>query len=216
MASGTIKRLVREFFRRRRSQLVPPCDLLVIAKTGAAAMPAERVGAYLDRTYVDQVARSRLELPALVVGGVAWSPIPPVVLAGYVQWTGWSTLEAIELAFADTVLGDTTRFDYEDAWSLRFGAEAHPEGPFRFRVGFARAWSPAPFGAVTPLLPDADRSAVSFGAGVRWREIDLDLGYRLTVLEDREGVAFPLNTDAADGVYESTEHALQVSATRRF
>jgi long-chain fatty acid transport protein len=176
----------------------------------------ERVGVFLDRTYVDQTARTRFVFPAILVGGVAWSPISPVVLDADLQWTGWDSVEEIAIAFGDTVLGDTTPLDYDDAWSVRVGAEVQPEGPFRFRVGFAREWSPAPFGAVTPLLPDADRSAVTFGGGARWRGYDVDLGYRLTVLENREGVAFPLNATDADGVYESVEHTVAASVTRRF
>jgi long-chain fatty acid transport protein len=176
----------------------------------------EPVGEYLDRTYVDQAARSELVLPAIAIGGVAWSPIPPVTLAADLQWAGWESVDEIALAFADTVLGDVTPLDYEDAWSLRLGAEMHPEGSWRFRAGFAREWSPAPFGAVTPLIPDADRNTISFGTGTLWRGIDFDVGYRLTVLEDREGVAFPLNTTSADGVYESAEHAFAIAATRRF
>jgi long-chain fatty acid transport protein len=192
-------------------------SLVVSEEARQLRLPSgELVGAFLDRTYVDQTARSRLVLPAIVIGGVAWSPIPPVVLDADLQWTGWESLEEIALAFADTALGDATPLGYDDAWSLRLGAEMHPEGGLRLRVGFAREWSPAPFEAVTPLIPDADRSTVSFGAGTLWRGIDFDVGYRLTVLEDREGVAFPLNTSSADGIYESVEHAFAIAATRRF
>lgn len=176
----------------------------------------ERVGAFLDRTYVAQDARSQLVFPAIVVGGAAWSPIPPLRLVADLQWIGWSDVDAIAIALTDTTLGSATPLGYDDSWALRLGAEAHPNEMFRVRVGFARAGSPAAFGAVNPILPDAARSSLSLGAGTRWHEIDLDVGYRLSVLEDREGVAFPANDSVADGIYESVEHAFGIAATRRF
>lgn len=191
--------------------IVAPEDLRrVVAPDGRT------IGEQLDRTYIDQTARSRLDLPAIAVGGAAWSPIAPVVLAADVQWSGWGSVDDLPLAFADTTLGERTPLDYEDAWALRLGAEVHPIEDLRVRVGFAREWSPAPLRAVSPLLPDADRSAVSFGAGYRWMGTELDIGYRLAVLADREGVAFPANTSAPDGRFESVEHRLAIGATRRF
>jgi hypothetical protein len=69
---------------------------------------------------------------------------------------------------------------------------------------------------VTPLFPDAEREALSAGAGIDWRGIGLEIAYRLTVLDDREGVALPSDTADPDGVYESTEHDLSIGVIRRF
>lgn len=44
-----IKRQVREFFRRQRAELAPGRDLLVIARSGAAQLPAEAIRAELER-----------------------------------------------------------------------------------------------------------------------------------------------------------------------
>jgi hypothetical protein len=69
---------------------------------------------------------------------------------------------------------------------------------------------------VTPLFPDAEREALSAGAGFDWRGTGVEVAYRLTVLDDREGVALPSETADPDGVYESTEHDLSIAVTRRF
>jgi ribonuclease P protein component len=37
-ARNRVRRLVREFFRRHRAAIVPPCDVLVIARPGAASI----------------------------------------------------------------------------------------------------------------------------------------------------------------------------------
>lgn len=47
-----IKRQLREFFRRRRAELAPVCDLLIIARTSAAQLPAKSIRAELERALI--------------------------------------------------------------------------------------------------------------------------------------------------------------------
>jgi len=49
-----IKRQVREFFRRRRGELPPACDILIIARTSAAELSGKRVTDELERTLVQR------------------------------------------------------------------------------------------------------------------------------------------------------------------
>lgn len=49
-ARNRIRRLVREFFRRHRTRIAPACDLIVIARPGAATL------SYAD--VVDQLSRA--------------------------------------------------------------------------------------------------------------------------------------------------------------
>ena len=44
-----MKRLVREVFRHRRADLVPPTDVLVIAKPGASALTYAQAATELER-----------------------------------------------------------------------------------------------------------------------------------------------------------------------
>lgn len=43
-----VKRLLREYFRRRRLSLVPAVDVVVVAKPGAARLDGEAVAGELD------------------------------------------------------------------------------------------------------------------------------------------------------------------------
>lgn len=174
------------------------------------------VGEILAETYVDQSARLDVPLPAVLSLGAAWDPVPSVTVAADVQRIGWGELD--ELAF--TPLGpapaDPVALHWQDVWAWRIGAEARRPGGLALRVGYAREESPAPRGGVTPLFPDAEREALSAGAGFDWRGTGVEVAYRLTVLDDREGVALPSGTADPDGVYESTEHDLSIAVTRRF
>jgi long-chain fatty acid transport protein len=194
-------------------------DFTVVAPAELRAVvgsDGRTIGERLDERFADEAARTRLELPAIAVGGVTWSPIPTVILAADLQWAGWSRVDELRIEIADTTLVDRIPMAYDDAWAIRLGAEARPRGGLRVRVGYARESSPAPLGGVTPLLPDADRDAATLGVGFRWMETDLEFGYRLAVLEDRDGVAFPANATAPDGRYEAVEHRFAIGATRRF
>ena len=54
-----IKRQVREFFRRHRGDLANSTDYLIIARSGAAALPAERLAAELAQAMVPPPRRAR-------------------------------------------------------------------------------------------------------------------------------------------------------------
>lgn len=174
------------------------------------------VGQILDETYVDQSARLELELPAVLTLGAAWDPLPSVTLAADVQRVGWGDLEALDFTPLGPAPEDAVPLDWRDAWAWRVGVEARRWERIAVRLGYAREQTPARRGGVTPLFPDAEREALSVGLGTAWRGVTIDLAYRLTVLDDREGVALPDDDAGPDGVYESTEHDLAVSVTRRF
>jgi long-chain fatty acid transport protein len=174
------------------------------------------IGEILEETYVDQSARLDLPLPWVLSLGAAWDPVPSVTLAVDAQRIGWEDME--ELAF--TPLGpapvESVSLDWQDVWAWRIGAEVRrPEG-LALRLGYAREESPAPRAGVTPFYPDAEREALSGGASFLIRGIEFEAAYRLTVLDDREGVALPSTTLAPDGVYESTEHDISIAVVRRF
>ncbi len=174
------------------------------------------VGEILDEIYVDQSARLEIPLPYVVSVGAAWDPIPSVTLATDVQRLGWGDLD--EFAFTPLVSApvDPVPMDWRDVWAWRLGVELRrPEG-LAIRAGYAREDSPARAGGVNPLFPDAEREALSGGAGLEWRGTVFEIAYRLTVLDDREGVAHPNETTDPDGVYESTEHDLSIAVIRRF
>jgi long-chain fatty acid transport protein len=174
------------------------------------------VGEILAETYVDQNARLELSLPGLLTLGASWEPVPWITLAADVQRVGWGKLEALAFTPLMSAPVDSVALDYEDVWAFRLGVEARRWEGLAVRLGYAREETPAPRGGVTPLFPDAEREALSVGLGATWRDLGLDFAYRLTVLDDREGIALPDGPGAPDGVYESTEHDFALSVTRRF
>jgi long-chain fatty acid transport protein len=174
------------------------------------------IGEILEETYVDQSARLEVPLPAILSVGAAWDPVPSVTITADLQRVGWGDLDALAFTPLGPAPVDPVTLEWQDVWAWRIGAEARRPGGLALRIGYAREESPAPRGGVTPLFPDAEREALSAGAGLDWRGIGLEIAYRLTVLDDREGLALPSDTADPDGVYESTEHDLSIGVVRRF
>ncbi|MFN2384435.1 MAG: OmpP1/FadL family transporter [Gemmatimonadota bacterium] len=191
--------------------IVAPADLRPFPRPGHD----QTIGAFLDATFVPQTTRTALVFPRQAALGATWAPFDRWRVAAELQWVQWSAADGLLLAFADTTLADTMAFDFHDVWTLRAGVEYRLRPDLLARLGVARRPSPAPARAVTPLLPDADRLSLSTGIGYTWNLIDIDLGYRLTLLDDRQGAAFP-GPPAADGVYASLEHDLALSISRPF
>jgi ribonuclease P protein component len=54
-----IKRQVREYFRRRRAALPQSTDFLIIARSGAAALPGAAISAELERAMMTPPRRER-------------------------------------------------------------------------------------------------------------------------------------------------------------
>ncbi len=173
------------------------------------------IGEFLDRTYVDQPARTFLVFPRVLSVGASWEPRPRVRLLGDLQWTGWGAADSIRLAFSDPTLDRQIPLNYDDTWAVRVGGEYRWSPRLVLRAGYSILPSPAPSGGVTPLVPDADRKAVSAGAGIRWADFVVDVGYRAALLDDRRGVVFPGNP-GSDGIYEAVEHRVSVALRRRF
>lgn len=174
------------------------------------------VGEILQETYVDQSARLELALPYVLSLGAAWDPFPSVTVAVDAQRIGWGDLEQLDFTPLGTAPADRVSLGWEDVWAWRIGAEVRRPQGLALRLGYAREESPAPGAGVTPFFPDAEREALSGGAAFRIRGVEIEAAYRLTVLDDREGVALPSTSPAPDGIYESTEHGISIAVVRRF
>jgi long-chain fatty acid transport protein len=192
-------------------------DFVGVAPAELRAVPLGEgtIGDLLDERLVSQNVRVPFTFPSMAVGGVALQPIPELWVRADLQWVNWSAVDAIQFQFDNPALDGVIGLDYDDAWSARLGAEVEYLPGTTLRVGYAWEETPADVTSVNPVVPDATRNSYSIGLGLRRPQFDLDFGYRFSLLEDREGVAFPENDSTIDGVYETVEHWFGVAITRR-
>ena len=123
-------------------------------------------------------------------------------------------MDSLAVLYADSILDESTPWPLRGGWDLHLGSELQVRDGMLVRLGYAWEDSRGPAGAVTPFAPASGTDAFSAGVGLLWQGMTFDLGYRITFYDDAEGVAFPQNIEAADGIYESLEHRLAIGVSR--
>jgi long-chain fatty acid transport protein len=142
-----------------------------------------------------------IEFPALVSGGVAWSPRDWTFEAD-LDWYQWSTFRRLSIAFTGRPdLDEDVVENYADSWQYRLGLERRLSESFAVRGGYFFDQSPAPAASISPLLPDADRNG--FALGGTWKagrfHADAAAWFLLSPERSTEG----LNRDRYNGTYKS-------------
>lgn len=162
-----------------------------IEHTGAGSLTQILTG----NTQVDALARASLpfdvDLPTLTTFtfpdtasfGVALGLTEKLQLTTDVVRTGWSEFEGISVSLpTQPILSSTPVLGpWEDAFAYRVGLQWKGPKGIQLRGGYALEESPVPDEFVSPFLPDAQRSIVSFGFGRDW----LDLAFQYVQMEDR-------------------------------
>lgn len=134
----------------------------------------------------DQKVSVKLPLPASAVLGFAFKPAEDWTVEIDGLWTQWSCLETVGLTFADSAsLSTLITENWDDAFSVRAGAEWRKTETLALRAGAYWDQTPQPVNAMDPLLPDADRFGVTLGAGLGLGRVHADLFGLLLIIQDR-------------------------------
>jgi long-chain fatty acid transport protein len=127
--------------------------------------PYGAVDAALAAVLKDQGVSTVLRFPAMWSLGAAWNPKPEWTVEADLNVHEWKVFSDLPIDFESSLTTDKVRVeDYDNAWQVRTGAE-YRRGSLAYRAGYYYDKSPAPVHAVTPLLPDSDRHALTLGLG---------------------------------------------------
>jgi long-chain fatty acid transport protein len=168
----------------------------------AAALPA------------DQAATAAFTYPASVQGGIAikhgyWT------IEGDLNWTFWSSFDAVTLAFPRTpALDATLPQNYANTWRGAIGVEYLIGDQWELRGGYSYDHSPQPAPTLSPLLHDEDRHGIAVGGSYKYENLRVDLVGRVLLYRDRSTNGLSLY--GYDGLYKSTGFSLGVSFGYRF
>jgi long-chain fatty acid transport protein len=141
---------------------------------------------YRDQLPPDGDISTAITLPQQVWGGVAVRPIPELELELDGVWIDWSKFDELRIQLpADQVT--VAPQDYEDKFTVRFGAEYDVNKQVAVRAGFVYDPTPIPDTTQTAQLPDANRINVSLGGSYQFTpEYGLHLGFLWVTPQDRE------------------------------
>ncbi|MBK5259547.1 MAG: outer membrane protein transport protein [Thermoanaerobaculia bacterium] len=146
----------------------------------------------------DQKISTTIPFPAILAIGVGTSVIPTWDIDFDITHTTWSRFESLSVDFATTPAASFERpQNWDDSLSFRLGANKHATENWDVRLGVLFDQNPQPTEAVSPLLPDADRTGVTFGVGYHHGPWIFDGGLLVLNFADRstEGRSVELNGD---------------------
>ncbi|MCL2658265.1 MAG: outer membrane protein transport protein [Betaproteobacteria bacterium] len=99
-------------------------------------------------------------------------------LQGDISWTGWSSLQSLDIYRSNGALLSSTPYNWRDTWRIALGGSYKLNDSWKLRAGIAFDQSPVTDDNRHARLPDNNRKWLSIGA--RWQAthaIALDAGY---------------------------------------
>ena len=153
----------------------------------------------LAGTLHDQAGTSRIVLPDTLALGVAWRPVPKLVLDLDVVYYGWGYFRSIDVHFpndASGTLSSSEPKNWNNTANVHLGTEVTLSDAWKLRAGAMVDPTPSPSTTLLPDLPDSTRLTFSVGGGYRHKSgLRLDVGYELVLLLARSSFAPQLPGD---------------------
>ncbi len=149
----------------------------------------------------DQPIGVDFPFPGIATIGISCTALQNWTFGLDVNQTTWSEFDTLFVEFETTPAASLVRpQNWKDTITYRLGANHRVNETWDVRFGLLLDENPQRVESVTPLLPDADRTGVTFGVGYRRGPWTLDAGLMYIALADRstEGRSAELN-----GTYET-------------
>lgn len=138
-------------------------------------------------------AERDVTFPLWIAGGVAFRPIPRLILTGDIQYTKWSVIDEIATTYKDPLWAallaaggkDVMAMHWTDTTRFRFGLEYELSPSFSVRGGYYFDPSPTPDITMNFLIPGYDFNVVTLGFGYRLDNLQFDFGLEYLKGKDR-------------------------------
>lgn len=141
-------------------------------------------------------------------------------MLGDVSWTGWSSIQSLDIKRTNGALLSSTPEHFRDTWRVALGGNYKYSDSWKFRMGVAYDQTPVRDEFRTPRLPDEDRFWLSFGAQYRLTQAAaIDVGYTHVFFKDpsiRDNGGSTAGKGLLVGDYDSSVDILGVQYTQSF
>lgn len=138
-------------------------------------------------------------------------------MMGDISWTGWSSLQRLQIRNAGGVALVTEELRWDDSWRVAFGGAYKYTSAIRFKFGLAWDQTPVSDRHRLPRVPDEDR--VWLTAGVQWKptaDSALDVGYAHIFVRDAKIDTGVSAKGRLVGEYENAVDILGLQYSTRF
>jgi long-chain fatty acid transport protein len=147
------------------------------APTFATSGPVGAVGASLNARFANGPVQTEVEWPDTFSAALSYEGEKVELMADY-TWTGWSSIQSLEIARSDGSALSSVPLNFEDVFRVGLGASVKMNDKWTLRLGTAYDQAPVQEEFRTPRLPDTGRYWAAFGFQYRLSEKSaIDFGY---------------------------------------
>lgn len=160
----------------------------------------------------DLPVETGIDFPQMASLGLGFRLSDRMMLETDINWTGWSSFDVLVIDFVNDDLPDAERPQgWDDVFNYRVGVSLDTAAGNQWRFGALYDETPQPEEAVSPLLPDNNRTGVSVGYGYNGSKLTWDVALLYLHMTERErDQSFPGEPDFF-GEYENKAFLLGVS-----
>ncbi len=168
----------------------------------------------------DAAGATSFKCPHILGAGIAFNLTKQFLLTADIHYVLWTEFDELVVTF-DNPLVETLELseEWKDAFTYRAGLQYMVNEDFALRAGIIYDTTPQPAKSVDPLLPDANRFALTAGFGYKIGSFVVDLAYQYEKFNDRKA---PNRSDVleayqigqlnlGEGIYKTTAHLLGIS-----
>jgi long-chain fatty acid transport protein len=146
--------------------------------------PLGPLGAGLNARFADGAVVAEVDLPDTLSVAAAWEGESVEVLLDW-TWTGWSSIESLDVLRDSGSEVSSVALNFEDTWRAGLGLNYKLSYAWKLRLGTAYDKTPVQDAYRTPRLPDNDR--VWAAGGLEWKLNErnrIDVGYAHLFIDD--------------------------------
>lgn len=164
-------------------------------------------------------ASTAFNLPHVLGIGAAFNLTDKLLFTADVHYVLWScydefTVEIDIAGFEDLVVDE----NWKDSFVFRGGLQYMVNANFSLRAGFLYDQTPQPVETMDPILPDADRWAITAGFGYQAGKLKIDVAYQFEKFLERTSpnrdiyLDYPVpGVNLGEGTYATTAHLIGLS-----
>jgi long-chain fatty acid transport protein len=145
--------------------------------------PLGALGTGLNARFADGPVSGVVELPDTASVAAAYQAGRVELLADW-TWTGWQSLQELEIVRDDGSMLSEVPLLFEDTWRVGLGMNYALKDNWRLRLGTAYDKTPVQDAYRTPRLPDQDRIWAAAGVELKLGKGALDVGYAHLFVKD--------------------------------
>ncbi len=128
-----------------------------------------------------------ITLPMVIWSGLSYKATPELTLETDLVMTGWSSYNKLEFDLENYLGTQTIEKDWDDVYSIRFGADYQMTDAFAVRAGYLYDESPIPSDTIDYAMPSSDRHMFTTGLGYKIGKWTIDSHYAfITLIGERD------------------------------